>query len=44
MWQSSLVMIEKGSILSFTFVAGSENEIDELIEHLHFSVTAAPHH
>jgi len=44
MWQSSLVMIEKGSILSFTFVAGSEDEIDELIEHLHFSGTAAPHH
>jgi hypothetical protein len=42
MWQSSLVMIEKGSILSLTFVAGSEDEIDELIEHLHFASTASP--
>lgn len=41
MWQSSLVMIEKGSIVSFTFIAGSEDELDELIERLRF-VTAAP--
>src|SRR6266496_70602 len=42
MWQSSLVLIERGSILSFTFVAGSEEEIDELIERLHFASTASP--
>ncbi len=41
MWQSSLVMIDKGFIVSFTFVAGSEDELDELIERIHFS-TAAP--
>lgn len=37
MWQSSLVMIEKGYIVSFTFVGGSENEVDELIEKLSFA-------
>jgi hypothetical protein len=36
MWQSSLVMIDKGFIVSFTFIAGSEDELDELIERLHF--------
>jgi hypothetical protein len=36
MWQSSLVMIEKGYIVSFTFVGGSEEEVDELIEDLSF--------
>jgi hypothetical protein len=41
MLQSSLVMIDKGFIVSFTFIAGSEDELDELIERLHFS-TAAP--
>src|SRR5207245_351156 len=34
MWQSSLVIIDKGFIVSFTFVAGSEDELDELIERL----------
>jgi len=38
MWQSSLVMIEKGYIVSFTFVGGSEDEIDELIGKLSFAV------
>jgi hypothetical protein len=36
MWQSSLVMIEKGYIVSFTFVGGSEDEVQELIESLNF--------
>jgi hypothetical protein len=36
MWQSSLVMIEKGYIVSFTFVGGSEDELDELIGSLSF--------
>ncbi len=40
MWQSSLVMIDKGLIVSFTFIAGSEDELDELIERLRFPVTA----
>src|SRR5260370_1082644 len=37
MWQSSLVMIDKGYIVSFTFVGGSEDEIEELIGNLNFA-------
>jgi len=37
MWQSSLVMIENHSIVSFTFIGGSDQETDELIEQLSFS-------
>lgn len=40
MWQSSLVMIEKGYVVSFTFVAGSEDEVDELVRNLSFGVSA----
>lgn len=36
MWQSSLVMIEKGYIVSFTFIGGSEEEVSDLIERLRF--------
>jgi hypothetical protein len=36
MWQSSLVVIEKGQIVSFTLVAGSEDEVEELIGNLKF--------
>ncbi len=36
MWQSSLVMIEKGYIVSFTFIGGSEDEVGELIARLSF--------
>jgi len=36
MWQSTLVMIEKGYIVSFTFVGGSEDEIEQLIGELRF--------
>lgn len=45
MYQSSLVFIKKGSILSFTFIGGSPEEVDELIENLSFppvSVHAKP--
>jgi len=38
MWQSSLVMIEKGYIVSFTFVGGSEDEIESLIGNLSFGM------
>lgn len=38
MWQSSLVMIEKGEIVSFTFVGGSEDEVEALIANLKFAV------
>ena len=39
MQQASLVLLRKGFVISFTFVAGSNDEIDELIEKL--SVTAS---
>ena len=38
MWQSSLVMIEKGYIVSFTFVGGSEDELENLIGNLSFGM------
>jgi hypothetical protein len=41
MWQSSLVMIEKGSIVSFTFIGGSEEEVDGLIAELRFGTGKA---
>lgn len=37
MWQTSLVMIEKGNIVSFTFIGGGEDEVNDLISHLVFS-------
>jgi hypothetical protein len=40
MWQTTLVMIEKGEIVSFTFVGGSEDEIEQLIGQLSFLRTA----
>jgi len=45
MWQSSLVMIEKGYIISFTFVGGSEEEVESLMGNLSFGArlsAAAP--
>jgi hypothetical protein len=39
MWQSSLVMIEKGYIVSFTFIGGSEDEVGELIGRLGFGAS-----
>ncbi|MCU1272012.1 MAG: hypothetical protein JWN74_3306 [Acidobacteriaceae bacterium] len=44
MWQSSLVMIEKGYIVSFTFVGGSQDEVDDLLANLNFVAgKQAPH-
>ena len=42
MLQSSLVMIEKGYIVSFTFVGGNQDEVDELIEGLKFGTQTKP--
>lgn len=42
MFQSTLAMIEKGNIVSFTFVGGSQDEMEKLIESLKF--TAGPAH
>ena len=36
MHQSTLILLAKGQIVSFTFIAGSEDEIDNLIDGLHF--------
>ena len=36
MHQSTLVLLAKGQIVSFTFIAGSEDEVDDLIDGLHF--------
>ena len=36
MFQSTLAMIEKGEIVSFTFVGGSEDEVEGLIDKLKF--------
>jgi len=30
-------MVHKGSVVSFTFIGGSEDEVEELIEKLAFS-------
>jgi len=40
MWQSTLVIIEKGEIVSFTFVGGSEDEIAQLIGELKFGANS----
>jgi hypothetical protein len=36
MRQTSLVMVEKGYAVSFTFIGGSEDEVDELVRKLSF--------
>ena len=36
-FQTSLVILEKGYEVSFTFIGGSEDEINELIEKLSFA-------
>jgi hypothetical protein len=45
MCQSTLVMMEKGYVVSFTFIGGSEDEVDALVEALSFSAKkpATPH-
>jgi len=37
MHQSSLVMLSKGYAVSFTFIGGSEDEVEQLIERLNFT-------
>jgi hypothetical protein len=36
MRQCTLVLLAKGQIISFTFIAGSEDELDELMDGIHF--------
>ena len=44
MHQSTLVMMEKGYVISFTFIAGSADEVDELLAGLNFGRKEPPHH
>jgi hypothetical protein len=41
--QASLVVLEKGYEISFTFIAGSEDEVNELIEKLSFTLRKPGH-
>lgn len=41
MYQTTLILITKGKILSFTFIAGSGDEVDDLIDSLHFAAARA---
>lgn len=41
MKQCTLVMLSKGHIVSFTFIAGSDDALDDLMDGLHFGVAAA---
>jgi hypothetical protein len=41
MYQSTLSLLAKGRIVSFTFIAGSEDEVDDLMENLKFVVNRA---
>lgn len=41
MYQSSLISLKKGFVISFTFIAGSENEMDELMEKLSFGAAVS---
>jgi hypothetical protein len=38
MHQCTLVLLAKSQIVSFTFIAGSEDELDELMDGLHFGI------
>jgi hypothetical protein len=42
MYQASLVMLERGYVVSFTFLGASEDDVDELIEGLNFSSARRP--
>jgi hypothetical protein len=42
MYQSSLALLQKGYVLSFTFIGGSEDEVTALIEGLSFARKPAP--
>ncbi len=44
MRQSTLILLAKGRIVSFTFIAGNETELDDLMDGLHFVVTKSSAH
>ena len=41
MHQCTLVWLTKGQIISFTFIAGSDDQLDDLMDGLHFGAAAA---
>ena len=41
--QASLILLHKGDALSFTFIGGSADEVNELIERLSFAARKSPH-
>ena len=42
MRQSTMILLHKPSIVSFTFIGGSEGEVDELVDGLSFGSTHTP--
>jgi hypothetical protein len=42
MRQSTLVMLARGYAVSFTFIGGTEDEVEELVQGLSFRVSAKP--
>ena len=42
MRQCTLVLLAKGQIVSFTFIAGTEDELDDLMDGLHFGPAKSP--
>jgi hypothetical protein len=44
MRQCTLVMLAKGQIVSFTFIAASDEELDDLMDGLHFGAAKSPAH
>jgi hypothetical protein len=44
MHQCTLVLLTKGQIISFTFIAGSDDELDDLMDGLHFTPAKSPIH
>jgi hypothetical protein len=44
MRQCTLILLAKGQIVSFTFIAGSEDELDDLMDSLHFTAAKSSTH
>jgi hypothetical protein len=42
MRQCTLVLLARGQIVSFTFIAGTEDELDDLMDGLHFVAAKSP--
>ncbi len=43
MMQSTLVMLSRGFAVSFTFIGGTEDEVEDLVDGLNFGAVAKPH-